>query len=227
MLLACCASRECSVSFHFSIVVGQYHPPFLCQLHQLRHTCVDNIQCVYAHSLPLAKGVVSLPSHLPNHAAYHDGIHVCLVPAGYAVTTALQLARADNVTWLMHLDPDELLHPGASHSAGMLAGTYSLLPELCNAPAHVPSIRYAPWMPMFFFGVMTRELGPTGWLYTHSSRRCRGTKASCRSLASMYRLSSDLQVHCRCDVVTHRIVRSKLQQGGVEKAPRGVLRTVL
>jgi hypothetical protein len=78
-----------------------------------------------------------------------------------------------------------------------------------------------------FFGVMTRELGPTGWLYTHSSRRCRGTKASCRSLASMYRLSSDLQVHCRCDVVTHRIVRSKLQQGGVEKAPRGVLRTVL
>lgn len=59
------------------------------------------------------------------------------------MTTALQSARADNVTWLMHLDPDELLHPGASHSAGMLAGTYSLLPELCNAPSHVPSIRCA------------------------------------------------------------------------------------
>jgi hypothetical protein len=59
------------------------------------------------------------------------------------VTTALQMARADNVTLLMHLDPDELLHPGASHSAGMLAGSYSLLPELCNAPSHVPSIRWA------------------------------------------------------------------------------------
>lgn len=68
---------------------------------------------------------------------------VVLWCAGYAVTTALQLARADNVTWLMHLDPDELLHPGASHTAGMLAGSFSLLPELCNAPAHVPSIRCA------------------------------------------------------------------------------------
>lgn len=65
--------------------------------------------------------------------------HMC--PAGYAVTTALGMARSDNVTWLMHLDPDELLHPGASHEAGVLAGSYSLLPELCHAPAHVPSIR--------------------------------------------------------------------------------------
>lgn len=57
------------------------------------------------------------------------------------MTTGLSLAKADNVTWLMHLDPDELMHPGASHEAGVLAGSYSLLPELCNAPSHVPSIR--------------------------------------------------------------------------------------
>jgi hypothetical protein len=61
--------------------------------------------------------------------------------AGYAVTTALSLAKAAKVSWLIHLDPDELLHPGASHSAGVLAGSYSLLPELCATPSHVPSIR--------------------------------------------------------------------------------------
>lgn len=60
---------------------------------------------------------------------------------GYAVTTALDLAKKDNVTWLIHLDPDELLHPGASHAAGVLAGSYSLLPELCSTPRHVPSVR--------------------------------------------------------------------------------------
>lgn len=65
----------------------------------------------------------------------------CVRCAGYATTKALELARKDNMTWLVHIDPDELLHPGAAHTAGNLGGAFSLLPELCNAPAWVPSIR--------------------------------------------------------------------------------------
>lgn len=61
--------------------------------------------------------------------------------AGYAVTRGLELARADNVTWLIHMDPDELLHPGAAPLAGSAGTAFSLLPELCGAPDHAPSIR--------------------------------------------------------------------------------------
>lgn len=41
----------------------------------------------------------------------------------------------DNVTWMIHIDPDELLHPGEG-------GQFSLVPELCGAPPHVPSVRF-------------------------------------------------------------------------------------
>lgn len=65
----------------------------------------------------------------------------CLTCAAYAVTRALEMARADGVAWLLHLDPDELLHPGAGPAAGNGGAGFSMLPELCGAPKHVPSIR--------------------------------------------------------------------------------------
>jgi hypothetical protein len=63
------------------------------------------------------------------------------VASGFAATKALELARQDNVSWLIHMDPDELLHPAAAPTAGDMGGAFSLLPELCGAPAAVPSIR--------------------------------------------------------------------------------------
>jgi len=78
--------------------------------------------------------------HTMHHTTWSLRVPTPLCP-GYAVTAALDLAKKDNVTWLIHLDPDELLHPGASHAAGVLAGSYSLLPELCSTPKHVPSVR--------------------------------------------------------------------------------------
>lgn len=35
-----------------------------------------------------------------------------LFACGYGESEALRLAAADRVGWLLHLDPDELLHPG-------------------------------------------------------------------------------------------------------------------
>lgn len=45
------------------------------------------------------------------------------------------MARADNVTWLVHIDPDEFVSPDGT-------GAFSLAPELCSAPAHVPAVRF-------------------------------------------------------------------------------------
>ena len=39
--------------------------------------------------------------------------------------------------WLIHIDPDELLYP----SAGGGSSSFSMITELCRAPAEVPSIR--------------------------------------------------------------------------------------
>lgn len=56
-------------------------------------------------------------------------------PAAYGTTRALSIARKDNVAWLVHIDPDEMLSPEGG-------GEFSLGPELCNAPSHVPAVRF-------------------------------------------------------------------------------------
>ena len=56
-------------------------------------------------------------------------------PAAYGATRALNVAREDGAAWLVSIDPDELLRPGGD-------AAFSLAPELCGAPAHVPSIRF-------------------------------------------------------------------------------------
>ena len=50
-------------------------------------------------------------------------------------TEALRLARRDGMHWLLHLDPDELLHPGC-------AAATSLPAALAAVPPHVPSLRF-------------------------------------------------------------------------------------
>eukprot|EP00878_Enallax_costatus_P008075 GHUV01008445.1.p1 GENE.GHUV01008445.1~~GHUV01008445.1.p1 ORF type:complete len:900 (+),score=338.15 GHUV01008445.1:421-3120(+) len=80
-------------------------------------------------------------SHIRDWSS-QPGNYQLMTKQGYAVTRALELARADNVTWLIHMDPDELLHPGAAPRAGSAGTAFSLLPEMCGAPSHVPSIRF-------------------------------------------------------------------------------------
>eukprot|EP00879_Flechtneria_rotunda_P005303 GHRR01005589.1.p1 GENE.GHRR01005589.1~~GHRR01005589.1.p1 ORF type:complete len:720 (+),score=275.87 GHRR01005589.1:145-2304(+) len=80
-------------------------------------------------------------SHIKEWREQPGNYHL-MTKQGFAVTKALELAKADNISWLIHIDPDELLHPGAAHTSGDLGGAFSLLPELCGAPDTVPSIRF-------------------------------------------------------------------------------------
>ncbi|PRW56345.1 glycosyltransferase-like protein [Chlorella sorokiniana] len=57
-----------------------------------------------------------------------------MVKQGYGEHEALRLAKADGMHWLLHLDPDELLHPGGP--------AFSLPAVLARQPPHVPALRF-------------------------------------------------------------------------------------
>ncbi|WIA28468.1 hypothetical protein OEZ86_011012 [Tetradesmus obliquus] len=80
-------------------------------------------------------------SHIKEWSS-QPGNYQLMTKQGFAATKALELARQDNVSWLIHMDPDELLHPAAAPTAGDMGAAFSLLPELCGAPDSVPSIRF-------------------------------------------------------------------------------------
>lgn len=62
------------------------------------------------------------------------GNYELMCKQGFCEQEALQRARDAGLDWLMHLDPDELFHPGG-HAASITA-------ELSLQPAHVPAVRF-------------------------------------------------------------------------------------
>lgn len=54
-------------------------------------------------------------------------------PRRYGEHEALRLAKQDGMDWLLHLDPDELLHPGEERPIGGSNGLYSSL-HTCFLP---------------------------------------------------------------------------------------------
>ncbi|KAI8462626.1 MAG: hypothetical protein J3K34DRAFT_447341 [Monoraphidium minutum] len=130
----------------------QYHAALGVSRLYLLYDGTDARVTAALRALPLvevmvASGPLAQETELSDYGAYlwrHDnndawrgrpGNWELLVKQAYGTTRGLNIARQDNVTWLIHIDPDELLNPEGSSA-------FSLAPELCGAPDHVPAVRF-------------------------------------------------------------------------------------
>jgi hypothetical protein len=92
-------------------------------------------------------------NHIKGWCSNTEDMNVAFNLAGFATSRALHQLRKEHAEavqssvtqgkplpaggWLIHIDPDELLYP----SAGGGSSSFSMVTELCRAPAEVPSIR--------------------------------------------------------------------------------------
>ncbi|KAI3436820.1 hypothetical protein D9Q98_006230 [Chlorella vulgaris] len=106
-------------------------------LAQVSSVTLTHIHPPFASPADLAKyalwtGGINASSH--RQWGGQPGNYELMVKQGYGAIEALSRAAADGMHWLLHLDPDELLHPGGP--------LFSLPGVLARVPPHVPAVRF-------------------------------------------------------------------------------------
>ena len=116
----------------FYILYDGVDPAVVEELGKIRHCEVIHIHEPWASATDRA--LYSAYSNATITWAGGVGNYELMFKQGFCLQEALRRAKAAAWSWLMHLDPDELFHPGG-HAASITA-------ELALQPVHVPAVRF-------------------------------------------------------------------------------------
>ncbi|KAL4457894.1 hypothetical protein ABPG75_012759 [Micractinium tetrahymenae] len=122
---------------HFYLLYDGADPEAARLLSSIRHVTLLHIHAPFATAAErerFAWYVDGAAEPSTRQWAGQPGNFGLMVKQGYGLLEALRRAREDGQHWLLHLDPDELFHPGGP--------AFSLTAELAAVPAHVPAVRF-------------------------------------------------------------------------------------
>lgn len=120
---------------HFYVVYDGHDAEAVKLLQQVAHLTLIHLHDPFASTLELQEyDMYAKQARAKAVAASAPGNFQLMEKQGYGEHVALQRAREAGMHWLLHIDADELFHPGG--------GAFSITEVLGRVPPHCPSMRF-------------------------------------------------------------------------------------